>query len=304
MKNIYKLVGVSILFCFSTSLKAQTAGTLTFTFTDAAQTSSFQQSSSLPNTHTLIVWIENTGTAGTKTCASETTHVTTAQTTTAHNGALYATYLRYCCGGSTSDHEPQWKLLNGSTTATLATGGISSTTLGNSTATTGSIVKTITWNVPTTVPDGLYRVCIEKAWDHGTSGIEQRYFQFNKNGTAVTYTGIANTAAPTPTADDASFKNITLKWTPSTAANEQFSNEEMAVIYPNPSKGFFNIDFKTDVKNVKVLNTLGQVVYNEEITDQAVTTKKVDLSNLNGGEYIVIVSNETGQSSYKVILDK
>ncbi len=295
MKNIYKLVVIALLVCFSTSLKAQTAGTLTFTFTDAAQTSASYGGTR----HTLAAWIENTGTTG-KSCISETTHLTTGQSTTAHNGAIYATYLRYCCGNSTSDHEPQWKLLNGnSTTATLATGGTSSSTI-----TAGATVRTITWNVPTTVTDGLFRVCLEKAWDEGTSSIEQRYFQFNKNGTAVTYTGTTNTAAPTPTVDDASFKNITLTWAPSVAANEQFSNEEMAVIYPNPSKGFFNIDFKTDVKNVKVLNALGQVVYNEEITDQAITTKKVDLSNLNGGEYIVIVSNETGQSSYKVILDK
>lgn len=294
MKNIYKLVGVAILFCFSTSLKAQTAGTLTFTFTDAAQSSGYGGTR-----HTLAAWIENTGTAGTKSCISETTHLTTGQSTTAHNGSLYATYLRYCCGNSTSDHEPQWRLLNGnSTTATLATGGTSSSTI-----TAGATVRTITWNVPTTVPDGLFRVCLEKCWDEGTSAIEQRYFQFNKSVAGVTYTGTTNTAAPTPTVDDASFKNITLTWAPTTAANEQFPNEEMAVIYPNPTKGFFNIDFKTDVKNIKVLNTLGQVVFNENIT-QAVATKKVDLSNLNGGEYIVIVSNEVGQSSYKVILDK
>ncbi len=294
MKNFYKLSLVALLFCFAASLKAQTAGTLTFTFTDAAQTSSYGGTK-----HTLVAWIENTGTAGTKTCASETTHLTTGQTATAHNGAIYATYLRYCCGGSTSDHEPQWRVLNGSTTATLATGGIS-----NSTLTTGAVNKTITWNVLSTVPDGKYRVCIEKCWDETTSGIEQRYFQFTKSPAGVTYTGTTNTTAPTPTVDDASFKNITLTWTPSAAANEQFSNEEMAVIYPNPSKGFFNVDFKTDVKNVKVLNILGQVVYNEEIIDSSITTKKVDLSNLNNGEYIVIVSNEVGQSSYKLILEK
>lgn len=292
MKKIYKLLLVAILFG-SATLNAQTAGTMTFTFTDAAQTSSYGGTK-----HTLIAWIENTGTAGTKTCISETTHLTTGQTTTAHNGTIYATYLRYCCGGSTSDHEPQWKVLNGSTSVTVATGGTSSSTLS-----TGAVVKTITWNVPTTVPDGLYRVCLEKAWDEGTSGIEQRYFQFMKNGTAVTYTGTTNTAAPTPTANDTSFTNITLTWTP-TLANEQFSTTDMAVVYPNPSKGFFNIDFKTDVKNIKVLNILGQVVYSEVITDSSITTKKVDLSSLNNGEYIVIVSNEVGQSSYKLILEK
>ena len=77
----------------------------------------------------------------------------------------------------------------------------------------------------------------------------------------------------------------------------------MAVVYPNPSKGIFNLDFKTEVKNVKVLNTLGQVVYDESI-DSSVTTKSVDMTSFNNGEYFVIVSNDEGSSTYKVILDK
>jgi hypothetical protein len=290
MKNIYKLLVTAILFCFSTSLNAQSTGTFTFTFTDVAQTGY-----NGGGEHTLVVWIEKQGTG--QTCINETTHLassTTVQTAAAHNGTLFATYLRYCCGNNTSDHEPQWVKLNGTTTATIATGGTSSSTI------TSYASKTITWNVANTVADGVYRVCIEKCWTHGTAGIEQRYFVFTKNGSSFNFTAANNTGL----ANDAAFSGISMVWN-ATLANNQFSNDtEMAIVYPNPSKGFFNIDFKTEVKNIKVLNTLGQIVYNEEIDNQTITTKKVDLSNLNNGEYIIILSNDLGQSSYKLILDK
>jgi hypothetical protein len=291
MKNNYKLIVIAILISLTASLKAQTAGTFTFTFTDVSQTGY-----NGGNEHTLVVWIEKQGTG--QTCINETTHLassSTVQTVAAHNGTLFATYLRYCCALNTSDHEPQWRLLNNnSTTATIATGGTSSSTI------TSYGSNTITWSVPNTVADGVYRVCIEKCWSHGTSAIEQRYFVFTKIGTSFNFTASNNTGLT----NDSAFTGISMVWN-ATLANNQLANDtEMAVIYPNPSKGFFNVDFKTDVKNVKVLNILGQIVYNEDITNQTTTTKKIDLSNLNNGEYIVIVSNDLGQSSYKLILDK
>ena len=65
------------------------------------------------------------------------------------------------------------------------------------------------------------------------------------------------------------------------------------------------MDLKNDINNIKVINILGKVVYNEKVTqDSAGTTKRVDLSNLVNGLYIVSVTNDNGTSNYKVVLNK
>ena len=122
MKKIYKLVVVALIVCFSTSLRAQTAGTLTFKFTELSHTG-YQG-----NNHTLVVWIESAVPSPYNT-TEETTHMSamsggTAVTSgTTHHGTLYTTHLRYCCGGNTTDHIPQWRKLNAnSTTAATANG--------------------------------------------------------------------------------------------------------------------------------------------------------------------------------------
>ncbi len=280
--KLHKLLTIAFVIFFSIIGNAQTAGTLTFKFTEAPQSSTYSSSK-----HTLVVWIESC-----PTCIDETTHLSSSTTVTSgatHNGTLYSTHLRYCCGNSTSDHVPQWRILNGSTTATVATGGTSGTTLSSFTT------RTVTWSPGTTVPDGSYRICVEECWNHGTTGIEQRYFSFTKGPSGFALTPVA----------DAALTTISLTWT-GTLANETFvADENMASVYPNPSNGVFNIDFKSEVKNIKVLTILGQIVYDEEIpANSTETSKKVDISNLTDGEYIFIISNDLGSSSYKVMLQK
>ena len=59
------------------------------------------------------------------------------------------------------------------------------------------------------------------------------------------------------------------------------------------------------MKNIKVVNILGAVVYNENIEDNATeTSKKIDFSDMANGVYIINLSNDSGSSSYKIILDK
>ena len=64
------------------------------------------------------------------------------------------------------------------------------------------------------------------------------------------------------------------------------------------------MDFKNDVNNIRIINILGKVVYNERVTEDLTNTnKRIDLSNLVGGIYIVSVSNDNGTSNYKVVLN-
>lgn len=87
--------------------------------------------------------------------------------------------------------------------------------------------------------------------------------------------------------------------------SDNVSPNTQVVVYPNPTKGVFNIDFKNEINNIRVSNMLGQVVYDEKMAISTPgTTKNIDLSIYGNGIYIINVSNDKGTSSYKVIVEK
>lgn len=282
MKNTYKLIVIALLFCFATSLKAQTAGTMTFTYTTINPGTGWYNNSNT-NKYVLAVWIESCTTCGAG--------------TTAGTSAFVRTKLRYCTMGSTEDHLPTYGVKAGATSADCITGGnVTNATTGATQTSFGS--RTITWDgfnaaQTTLLADGNYRVCIQETWGHGASTVT-RYFPFVKGASAYTNT--------TDVAADIRFSNISLTWTP-TMANETFSTTPEAVVYPNPSNGIFYMDVNSEVKNIKVVNILGDVIYNQNI-DSSETKKQIDLSNFANGVYIISVTNGTISSSYKVVLEK
>lgn len=136
---------------------------------------------------------------------------------------------------------------------------------------------------------------IQETWGHGTATV-LRSFSFTKGPVAD---------HPTPAADT-KFTGITLDWVPTALGlSDTISPNTKVVIYPNPTNGIFNIDFKNEINNIKVSNMLGQVVYEEKVAKSAAgTTKNLNLSRFGNGIYIIKVSNKEGTSNYKVILDK
>jgi len=272
MKKFYSLVVLAILFGATTTAKAQTAGTMSFTFTTPKHTTGNYVSD---GRYVLAVWIESCATCGAGTTVGTSTFV--------------KTNLRYW-SGSTNDHLPTWNTKSAAST-TGATTGATQTTF---------TARTVTWDGKnaagtTLLADGNYRVCIQETWGHGTA-TATRYFPFVKGATTYTNT--------TDVADDTNFTGITLTWTP-TLANDSFSKAPEVVVYPNPSKGVFNLDFKTPIKNITVVNTLGAIIYEENIDATSnVLTKSVDLSSYTNGVYFINVSDDNGSSSYKVVLDK
>ena len=188
---------------------------------------------------------------------------------------------------NTGDHLPNWVSKSGSNTTDATSGA----TLNTFTA------KTITWNGTnvsnTVVADGAYRVAVQETWGHGTA-TAIRYFNFTK-GTAVD--------AQTPAADT-NFTNISLNWSP-LLATETFLSNPAATLYPNPTKGIFTIDYKNNVNNIKVINILGEVVMNINISEaQAESSRNIDLTRFSNGMYIIKVTNEKTASNYKLILNK
>lgn len=272
MKKIITLALFALFMGASYSVQAQTAGTMSFTFTTPKHTSGNYVSD---GRYVLAVWIESCTTCGAGTTAGTSTFV--------------RTKLRYWAGG-TNDHLPTWSSKSGSST-TGATTGSTQTTFAS---------RTVTWDGTnaagtTLMADGNYRVCVQETWGHGTA-TATRYFPFVKGAAAYTNT--------TDVTADTNFTGITLTWTP-TMATDSFTKGPEVVVYPNPSKGIFNLDFKSPIKNITVVNTLGAIIYEENIEATAATTSKsIDLSAYTNGIYFINVSDDNGSSSYKVVLDK
>ena len=277
MKPIKKLLlkGTIIVASFFSvsSLTAQTFGTLTFTFTESPQATTYVGNAK----HVLAVWIQ-TGA-----------------------GAFVKTKLRYA-GGGTWDHLPAWAAQASCTGGTCISS--SCNTLDGTTGATRSawLTYTVTWDgkmgaaaTGTLQPDGVYQIAIQSTWDHGTAGTALTTYTFTK-GPSVDHQTPANTANLT---------NVTLNWQPSivTGVEQATSKNAEITVYPNPTSGVFNIDYM-NANNIKVINTLGILVYETKIDELTPGTKSIDLENFANGIYMINVSNKNGSSVHKIILNK
>lgn len=72
----------------------------------------------------------------------------------------------------------------------------------------------------------------------------------------------------------------------------------MLSYYPNPIKDVLNLSYSSEISSVEVYNMLGQKVKTAVLNG---TQVKVDMSNLNSGNYIVKVISEGVKKSLKVI---
>ena len=294
-KKLFNLSKILLVFLFTSMANAQTAGTLTFSFNQP------QPTSPAPNAgikNVLAVWIENA------------------------SGTFIKTKYRFV-SNSTKDHLPTWAAKSGGTltnaiaTTCNTTDAISGATCTATTTTTGTIpagsvrptafgTKTVTWDgknvVGTTngtvVADGTYKIWIESTWvDSGSNNHNELIsFTFTK--------GPANVHL-TPTGDTY-INTVVIDWVAAPLAVDEVKNQEPAVvIYPVPSTGLFNLDLKNELNDIKVFNLLGQIVYNESnLKNTFETTKKLDLSHLNNGNYIISLTNENGTSNYEVVINK
>lgn len=274
-RNYYKISILSVILgLFVQHSYAQTTGTLTFSFTPVAKSPCYQATKSA-----MAVWIQTS------------------------SGGFVKTKLRYCCGGDTKDHLPTWAVNSGGTASNASAAACNKTDAVTGATLTSFTAKSITWdgkNVNgasngTVVADGVYKVTIEETWNHGSTGTATRSFTFTKG---------PNPDHQTP-ADDGNFKTIKLDWIPDSANGIKESTMELqgVTVYPNPSNdGIFNVDFEK-ATNVRVINLLGVTLYDQQV-DAAAGTKRVDLTNLANGTYIVYVFDGSQSSKHKIIINQ
>ncbi len=274
-KLLSQLTNIAFAICISTSAFAQTSGTLTCSFTEVAKSPTYNGTAQ----HALAAWIQTNAGGFVKTKLA------------------YATCCSTCC--CTYDHLPTWSANAGGVAGDCMNASVVDATAGATRSTWTSY--SFNWDGKigaagsgTLQADGTYQVAIQSTWNHGT-GTAMTSYTFTKGSTAYTRTVSA----------DPNFGTVTLNWQPGAASglNEASSINPVISVYPNPTEGVFNVDFK-NVTTIKVLSALGAVLYEEKIEQLTSGTKSIDLSNFTNGIYFINVSNGTNSSNHKIILNK
>jgi len=87
--------------------------------------------------------------------------------------------------------------------------------------------------------------------------------------------------------------------------NDLFANNHID-IYPNPNNGIFTTSFNienSDNLTVKIMNELGQIVYEEKLENFSGTySRKMDISSFRKGVYMLSVSNSKNETVKKVLV--
>lgn len=266
-KLLSPILTAAFVACLSSFSFSQTAGTLSFSFTQLSHTSY----SGTKNV--LAVWIQSS------------------------TGTFIKTRMRNV-GNGTKDHLPTWAVNSGGTSGNAMGSGCNVVSATTGATLTSFSTRTVTWDGTdvngNVVADGTYKVTIEETWNHGGSGSATRSFTFTKG---------ASDDIQSPTAD-ANFSNISLAWVASAAGIEEGAFAESGVkVYPNPSKdGYFNVDY-TQANSILVFDVLGVQVSEEKLAQENGSVT-LDLSNLRNGIYFLQVSDGIRMSEHKVIISK
>ncbi|MCO4790471.1 MAG: right-handed parallel beta-helix repeat-containing protein [Flavobacteriales bacterium] len=147
----------------------------------------------------------------------------------------------------------------------------------------------------------------------GTSGADSIYVEFSNgtssNDTSGTVTFNANNAGETVTviafgpcsSDTATFTFDVNQ----ISVDEDFMNGTLK-IYPNPTRGLFNVEFATasatDVE-ISIVNMVGQVISNEVVTVNGLYNNQFDLSDESAGVYFIKFTTEEGVLTERITVE-
>jgi len=277
MKKLLLLLASGVFLLWNQSY-SQTAGTLTFTYTQNVP------SGTSATKNVMAIWIEDNA------------------------GTFIKTKMRFV-GNGTKDHLPTWAVKSGGTAsnATSALCNITDATTGatrtGSTTPTAFGSKNFIWdgkNVNgssngTTVADGVYKVWVESSYCNPQPASGQHWLI-----TSYSFTKGPSADHQTPTGN-ANFTSITLDWVPAGTGIDNNTINSNINIYPNPTNGIVNIDLSKiqSGSKVQIYSIVGKKVY-EETTNKSFGIKSIDLSEQENGVYLVSVNNKT----YKILLNK
>ena len=147
----------------------------------------------------------------------------------------------------------------------------------------------------------------------GTTGADSIYVEFSNgtssNDTSGTVTFNANNAGETVTviafgpcsSDTATFTFDVNQ----ISVDEDFLNGTLS-IYPNPTRGLFNVEFATaSATNVEIsiVNMVGQVISNEVVTVNGLYNNQFDLSDESAGVYFIKFTTDEGVLTERITVE-
>ena len=84
--------------------------------------------------------------------------------------------------------------------------------------------------------------------------------------------------------------------------NDDSDDVNMLSIYPNPAESFVNLELSSDINvyDVSIIDLMGKEVYNTNF----LTSKRIDISSLEVGNYIIVVNSDSGKQLGKFVKTK
>lgn len=76
--------------------------------------------------------------------------------------------------------------------------------------------------------------------------------------------------------------------------------KEFVVVYPNPAKDYLRIGTNGELKSVRIVNAIGQIVFDQQMDK---TNATIVTSGLQKGVYFVQIDTDHGTTTQKVIID-
>ena len=100
------------------------------------------------------------------------------------------------------------------------------------------------------------------------------------------------------------YNAIASQFTTTALANEEFLQASFN-IYPNPSKGSFNIEFKDFVNNysVEVFDVTGKTIYENNFDQSSNLVQAINLQNTTSGVYFINVKSDKGIVTKKLVIE-
>ncbi len=147
----------------------------------------------------------------------------------------------------------------------------------------------------------------------GTTGADSIYVEFSNgtssNDTSGTVTFTANNAGETVTviafgpcsSDTATFTFDVNQ----ISVDEDFLNGTLS-IYPNPTRGLFNVEFATATATnveISIVNMVGQVISNEVVSVNGLYNNQFDLSDESAGVYFIKFTTEEGVLTERITVE-
>ncbi|MCF6342178.1 MAG: T9SS type A sorting domain-containing protein, partial [Bacteroidales bacterium] len=114
--------------------------------------------------------------------------------------------------------------------------------------------------------------------------------------TSDQYTGKINVRNNDP---ENELVKITVMLNVTVGINENGENE-FVVVYPNPAKDYLRIGTNGDLKHVRIVNTIGQIVFDQQMDQTNLTISTVGLER---GVYFVQIDTDHGTTTQKIIIE-